>query len=215
MLARMEAGYDPIGISIEKWKDLEESRGWDVMNAGNADNCALCETYWNKRERCSDCPLAKAGDKCTDEGSAYLLALELEDASIMIKALETLKFKLAVQDDLKYLESVGLFSKEYLEYRKEKSTRTYRVGDLFKNNSGCGRLVRIGCLESEFACSGKGTIFLIMVGSATRNDLGINWHCWSSKTTNVADVNAIPEAALLRMDSRFYKEFTFVPAPEE
>ena len=39
MLERLEAGEDPISISIQKWKDIVNETGIDVRE----DNCALCE----------------------------------------------------------------------------------------------------------------------------------------------------------------------------
>lgn len=83
MLRRLEAGYDPIIVSIEKWEDVK--RG-DAGFGSGAHNCALCETY--KNEPCKNCPLYKINEGCVQKrNSAFYRALRNDDPQIMIDAL--------------------------------------------------------------------------------------------------------------------------------
>ena len=82
MKKRLEAGYDPIDVSIEKWKDLEKK--WDNNSAGNKDkSCALCETCFV----CDDCPLTKIDDYCLKMNSSWRKAKYHKNPQIMLKAL--------------------------------------------------------------------------------------------------------------------------------
>ena len=56
--------------SIEKWKAIEEGRGYD----GYADNCPLCQEFINEvddnDQECEGCPVAAAGHRGC-EGSPW------------------------------------------------------------------------------------------------------------------------------------------------
>jgi len=86
MIKRVEAGYDPIDVSIEKWVDIKNGKGRD----DGTRNCAMCYTHVG----CSDCLLAKIGKKCIDKGSAYdkyYHNKKPENAQLMIDALKKAK----------------------------------------------------------------------------------------------------------------------------
>jgi len=83
MLKRLEAGYEPIDISIEKWNDFE--RGY-VAGVEEEDSCALCHV---NHMNCSRCPIVLSGEKaCTlSLDSAYHKACIQNDPSIMLDVL--------------------------------------------------------------------------------------------------------------------------------
>ena len=49
MLKRLEAGEDPLELSIEKWRDIVDGKGCDY----GSNNCALCEIV----DHCYSCPV--------------------------------------------------------------------------------------------------------------------------------------------------------------
>jgi hypothetical protein len=59
MLARLEAGEDPLELSIEKWQNIVDGTAVD----DGAFNCALCEKYYRERHGfssalfCTKCPV--------------------------------------------------------------------------------------------------------------------------------------------------------------
>jgi len=89
MLKRIEAGYDPIDISIEKWLDIE--KGWSSGEnpITSAENCALCHFF---APRCDKCPVCMAGElNCDNINSAYREAKRNRDVYIMLDALDKAK----------------------------------------------------------------------------------------------------------------------------
>jgi hypothetical protein len=87
MLERLEAGENPLEVSIQKWQDIVDGKG---KNDG-AFNCALCLTF-----RCKDCPVTvkTGGHSCHHTPYYYyILAEERGDKELMRKyALEELIF---------------------------------------------------------------------------------------------------------------------------
>ena len=55
MLELLKEGIDPLEISIMKWEDIVNRRGYDKRS----DNCALCEVYFNACENMMEvsCPI--------------------------------------------------------------------------------------------------------------------------------------------------------------
>lgn len=53
MEERLDAGEDPLELSIEKWKDIVEGKGFDK----GRHNCALCFLY--EGEGCKHCPISE------------------------------------------------------------------------------------------------------------------------------------------------------------
>lgn len=52
MRRRLEAGEDPLDLSIQKWQDIVDGKGEEQ----GWKNCALCQVY-----SCEGCPIAEAG----------------------------------------------------------------------------------------------------------------------------------------------------------
>lgn len=53
MLERLTKGEDALELSIEKWRDVVDGKGWAI----DATNCALCHKYINVG--CMGCPVFK------------------------------------------------------------------------------------------------------------------------------------------------------------
>ena len=74
MLERLEAGDNPLELSIKKWEDIlteiEATREPLCESDMGTANCALCEIYRNRKpyiEMCKGCPiLIKTGRKECD-----------------------------------------------------------------------------------------------------------------------------------------------------
>lgn len=119
MLERLKAGYSPIDVSLEKWYDLLKE--WD-MGSSSGLNCALCEMY---SPECSKCPLFKTGNQCCPDeidderniDTPYRLALQNNDAQIMIDALLKAKIYLEEQKCLDKSEDKPKSFKFKLEVR--------------------------------------------------------------------------------------------------
>lgn len=62
MVERLDAGEDPLEVSILKWKDIVEGKGTNEYD----DNCALCHVYLTSDMDCGDCPiLVRTGKNCS------------------------------------------------------------------------------------------------------------------------------------------------------
>lgn len=56
MFERLNKGEDPLELSIEKWKDIEEGSG----ESYGAENCGLCADNY----RCGTCPAHVLEESC-------------------------------------------------------------------------------------------------------------------------------------------------------
>ncbi len=67
MMTRMNAGEDPLEISIQKWQDIVDGTGTDE----GIYNCALCYKYLQIENDCKRCPIyEKTGEKAC-RGTPY------------------------------------------------------------------------------------------------------------------------------------------------
>ena len=85
MRNRLEAGYEPIDVAIEKWHDIEYNSGVDEASG----NCALCYAY-NQSGGCYQCPLYQYldGYSCDDgDASPYKRYCDDNETQPMIHAL--------------------------------------------------------------------------------------------------------------------------------
>ena len=98
MEARLEAGYEPIDVSIENWmrKDFD-----DDDRPADADTCSLCYVHHHDDD-CSECPLNMIGECCYTPDSAYQTAFKARNPQIMLDALYKAK---AYVDEQKCKES--------------------------------------------------------------------------------------------------------------
>jgi exonuclease VII small subunit len=63
MLRRLDAGEDPLEVSIAKWQKIVENNGKRPDGTNDAATCALCETY--QESDCNGCPVTKkTGEGC-------------------------------------------------------------------------------------------------------------------------------------------------------
>jgi len=83
MEARLEAGYEPIDVSIENWmrKDFDEHH-----RDNDGDTCSLCHVHYYNGG-CHDCPLNMIGECCYTPDSAYQTAFKARNPQIMLDAL--------------------------------------------------------------------------------------------------------------------------------
>ena len=115
MIERLEAGYNPIDVSIEKWVGIKNGKGGQI----SFRTCALCYKY---PDECDECPLYKIGEKCEEEGSAYGKYFhnnKPKNAQLMINALKKAK---------KWQEEQNCND----EIEKEEPEVFYKVGDRFE-----------------------------------------------------------------------------------
>ncbi len=84
MLNRIEAGDNPIDVSIQKWVDLKKR--WNSDNARSSMTCALCYVYGDS-PMCVGCPLEKIDDKCHGIESSWGRACNEHNPDIMLEAL--------------------------------------------------------------------------------------------------------------------------------
>ena len=68
MEVRLRNGESRLDVSIEKWRQIVDEEA-DLHSGIFPGNCALCDKYIHLN--CSGCPLAIAGEKCTDTGSIW------------------------------------------------------------------------------------------------------------------------------------------------
>ena len=54
MLKRLEAGENPLEVSIAKWEDIRAGKG----ERHGAENCGICEAYAHHPD-CKGCPLSE------------------------------------------------------------------------------------------------------------------------------------------------------------
>lgn len=92
MLDRLEAGEDPLELSIEKWErnKIHPRDEWNI----HGDTCALCEVYFDHDDVdlfCSECPLHENGMSCEEDESPYLKSRHYNDADYIIEALKSLR----------------------------------------------------------------------------------------------------------------------------
>jgi hypothetical protein len=128
MLKRLEAGYEPIDISIEHWLDIKKA--WKNGNYApfGSSNCALCET--NKENGCVNCPLSLIGDQCT-QSSSYEEAIQNLDADIMLTALYKAK-KYLQEQKCKEIKPEGKSLVDELTFSEKKEEVFYHVGQRFR-----------------------------------------------------------------------------------
>ena len=68
MIERLEAGEQPIDVSILKWKEILDNKA-DVDSGMSPNNCALCWCFFDNI--CIGCPLVKYGVGCRERGSLW------------------------------------------------------------------------------------------------------------------------------------------------
>jgi hypothetical protein len=61
--AMIEDGYEPLAVSIHKWRDVVYGRGYE----DGADNCALCIVYCG----CDECPVCEEVGRSMCLGTPY------------------------------------------------------------------------------------------------------------------------------------------------
>ena len=78
MIRRLEAGEDPLDLSIEKWEDIVKHLNkihnfsdYNEMLEAGILNCALCERFFCFR--CEDCPIETATGQPYCYGTPYVL----------------------------------------------------------------------------------------------------------------------------------------------
>ena len=94
MLRRLEAGENPLELSIEKWQDIVDKKGTEDSYL----NCALCEIYNKGLYLCPGCPVATKTGSQFCVGTPYA---DYEKAQIHHKTRK----QIAIQE-LEFLKSL-------------------------------------------------------------------------------------------------------------
>ena len=105
--SRIDAGYDPIDISLEKWRELEK-RWQNLSGRQHRESCALCHVHLlGSAKSCNNCPLCLIGDMCdtNKRRDSFCRAVDTKNASIMVTAL--LKAKEYMQEHYPYTRPAG------------------------------------------------------------------------------------------------------------
>lgn len=141
MLERLKAGYEPIDVAIEKWRDIvadpritKDCFGGDDFVLDEADsNCALCHVFRDGKDDCGDCPIIKAGfHGCA--GGVYKKASEDNNPQLMLDELLRVKAWLDAEK-----------CKETDDKPEEKiKEQTYSMGQRFKSRCGEYILAHVG-----------------------------------------------------------------------
>lgn len=91
MLARLEKGEDALELSIEKWQDIVDGKGEDLLS----QNCALCEIDGMQTDKnpdldeCRSCIIFKKTGKSNCLGTPYYDIKDEKERAL--KELEFLK----------------------------------------------------------------------------------------------------------------------------
>lgn len=87
MLRRLEAGEDPLELSIQKWQDIVDGKGTNDLGK----NCALCEV----NDECNSCIIYQTLEKrCAQTPyHDYILDPTKENAMKELEFLKSLRKK--------------------------------------------------------------------------------------------------------------------------
>ena len=111
MIERLDAGEDPLELSIEKWQDIVDGTG----KCDGIYNCALCEKYVKDfSPYCKGCPVKEKTHKQFCQGTPYAkYSNELDKYKHDTTTLQTF-----AKEELAFLKSLRLLWKKMKEEKQ-------------------------------------------------------------------------------------------------
>ena len=113
MIERLEAGEDPLELSIEKWQDILDGTGEELGD----HNCALCVEFGEHCD-CDGCPIAEDGHPDC-EGTMYVAYRRALHERLETHSDDKTAELHAAKKELEYLKSLRPLWKKMKKKMKE------------------------------------------------------------------------------------------------
>ena len=114
MIERLEAGEDPLELSIEKWQDILDGTGEELGD----QNCALCVKFGHNID-CDGCPIAEDG-YIDCQGTMYVPYRRALHERLESNSDDKTAELDAAKKELEYLKSLRPLWKKMKEETKKK-----------------------------------------------------------------------------------------------